>query len=613
MDFGVLGLEGIVGPNNGVPSQTQPPPPRFLSAEAKPKLVGSGFTKQERSSDSAEDHWKSSKLPRTDDLSTSKTMPLHQGTPLLRSISLVSADTRQQEHMLSFSSLKSEVPFISKDGSFLESTQNSGFSYYQHTPSTYTRNAGYGSGSMHGPFTGVRGPFTPSQWIELEHQALIYKYITANAPVPSNLLIPLKKFLYPYGLTSSSAGSLPPNSLGWGSFHLGYSGSTDPEPGRCRRTDGKKWRCSRDAVAEQKYCERHINRGRHRSRKPVEGQTGHAASGTTNSKVVPMSSSMSASVITSGGASNSLATARQHQFKNLQSSAANPSADTLVNRLYLNKENVRGRIQDPRRLSMMSSTTNLKSNNSTFTITKQGVPFADTFQSDFGHVASDSLINPSHRSSYMNSKEYGPFLDFTDQETQDQNPLRQFIDDWPKDQSSHSIINWPEKLKSDWTQLSMSMASSEFSSSSSSPAQEKLAFSPLRLSREFDPIQMGLVVNGDISDQNQKQAHWIPISWGSSMGGPLGEVLTNTTSNAGSCKNSSALSHLSEGRDGSLHIGSSPTGVLQKAPFGSLSNSSSGSSPISENKKPHDGASLCDDVPCSILVNSALIPSEIRS
>ncbi|XVF15392.1 hypothetical protein REPUB_Repub09cG0148600 [Reevesia pubescens] len=605
MDFGVLGLEGIVGPDNGTmetPSQTQnqPPPPPLLSAEAKPnKLDGSGFTMQERYSDSAEDHWKSSKLPRTDDLSTRKTMPLHQGTPLLRSNSLVSVDTHQQEHMLSFSSLKSDVPFISKDGGFLErSSQNSGFTYYQRTPSTYTRNAGYGYGSlnssMHGPFTGVKGPFTPSQWIELEHQALIYKYIMSNVAVPSNLLIPLKKSLYSYGLTSSSAGSLPPNSLGWGSFHLGYSGSTDPEPGRCRRTDGKKWRCSRDAVADQKYCERHINRGRHRSRKPVEGQIGHAASGTTNSKVVPMSSSMSASVITSGGASNSLANAQHHQFKNLQSAAANPSADTLVNGLFLKKEDVRGRIQDPWGLSVMSSTTNLKSNDSKFTITKQGVPFPQYSQSDFGHVASDSLINPSHRSSCMNSKKYGPFIDFTDQENQDQNPLHQFINDWPKDQSSCSVIIWPEELKSDWTQLSMSipMASSEFSSSSSSPAQEKLALSPLRLSQEFDPIQMGLGMNNDISYQNQKQANWIPKSWGTSMEGLLGEVLTNSTSNVGSCKNSSALSLLSEGWYGSLQLGSSTTGVLQKAPFGSLSNSSTGSSPIAENKKPQDGASL---------------------
>jgi hypothetical protein len=65
---------------------------------------------------------------------------------------------------------------------------------------------------MHGPFTGVRGPFTPSQWMELEHQALIYKYITARVPVPSNLIIPLKKSLNPYGVPFSSAGSFPPNS-----------------------------------------------------------------------------------------------------------------------------------------------------------------------------------------------------------------------------------------------------------------------------------------------------------------------------------------------------------------------------------------------------------------
>lgn len=59
----------------------------------------------------------------------------------------------------------------------------------------------------------------------------------------------------------------------------------DPEPGRCRRTDGKKWRCSRDVVAGQKYCERHMHRGRNRSRKPVEIPTtclgGSSSSGTS--------------------------------------------------------------------------------------------------------------------------------------------------------------------------------------------------------------------------------------------------------------------------------------------------------------------------------------------
>ena len=49
-----------------------------------------------------------------------------------------------------------------------------------------------------------------------------------------------------------------------------YGHSADPEPGRCRRTDGKKWRCARDAAPDQKYCERHLHRGRPRSRKHVE-------------------------------------------------------------------------------------------------------------------------------------------------------------------------------------------------------------------------------------------------------------------------------------------------------------------------------------------------------
>lgn len=52
-----------------------------------------------------------------------------------------------------------------------------------------------------------------------------------------------------------------------------YGKKIDPEPGRCRRTDGKKWRCSKDAHTDSKYCERHMHRGRNRSRKPVETKT----------------------------------------------------------------------------------------------------------------------------------------------------------------------------------------------------------------------------------------------------------------------------------------------------------------------------------------------------
>jgi len=59
----------------------------------------------------------------------------------------------------------------------------------------------------------------------------------------------------------------------WGCYGAGAPfgrKAEDPEPGRCRRTDGKKWRCSREAHGESKYCEKHIHRGKSRSRKPVE-------------------------------------------------------------------------------------------------------------------------------------------------------------------------------------------------------------------------------------------------------------------------------------------------------------------------------------------------------
>jgi hypothetical protein len=48
---------------------------------------------------------------------------------------------------------------------------------------------------MQGAMARVRGPFTPSQWMELEHQALIYKYLAANSPIPHSLLIPIRRSL----------------------------------------------------------------------------------------------------------------------------------------------------------------------------------------------------------------------------------------------------------------------------------------------------------------------------------------------------------------------------------------------------------------------------------
>ncbi|GMJ06171.1 hypothetical protein HRI_004286300 [Hibiscus trionum] len=131
-----------------------------------------------------------------------------------------------------------------------------------------------GRGSSHTP-TG----FTVFQLQELQLQSLIYKYMEAGLPVPNHLLLPIWKSVAgslgglhlhgsPYQLYSGY--------LGCGSLHLEYKNGVDPEPGRCRRTDGKKWRCSKEAVADHKYCERHMHRGRQRSRKLVEASQTHS-------------------------------------------------------------------------------------------------------------------------------------------------------------------------------------------------------------------------------------------------------------------------------------------------------------------------------------------------
>ncbi|CAO2838523.1 unnamed protein product [Amaranthus hypochondriacus] len=112
-------------------------------------------------------------------------------------------------------------------------------------------------------------PFTAAQWKELERQAMIYKYMMASLPVPPDLLYS--------SFPTNFAPTFAPASYFLGKYGSGISmrwsgNSKDAEPGRCRRTDGKKWRCSRDVAPNQKYCERHMHRGRPRSRKHVELQ-----------------------------------------------------------------------------------------------------------------------------------------------------------------------------------------------------------------------------------------------------------------------------------------------------------------------------------------------------
>ncbi|KAJ4907007.1 Growth-regulating factor 3 [Raphanus sativus] len=133
--------------------------------------------------------------------------------------------------------------------------------------------------------------FSWTQWQELELQALIYRYMLAGAAVPQELLLPIKKslpHLSPSYFLHHPLQHLPHYQPAW---YLGR-GAMDPEPGRCRRTDGKKWRCSRDVFSGHKYCERHMHRGRNRSRKPVETPTVNATA--TTSMAAPATAAPSA-------------------------------------------------------------------------------------------------------------------------------------------------------------------------------------------------------------------------------------------------------------------------------------------------------------------------------
>ncbi|XP_072989698.1 growth-regulating factor 1-like [Typha latifolia] len=122
-------------------------------------------------------------------------------------------------------------------------------------------------------------PFTTSQRQELEQQALIFKCVALGNPIPSDLILSIRKSLLmdsstkrPQSLTLFPQLSNIGTSVGWGCFQQEFGGKAeDPEPWRCRRTDGKKWRCSKKkAHPDSKYCDNHMHRGKNRSRKLVE-------------------------------------------------------------------------------------------------------------------------------------------------------------------------------------------------------------------------------------------------------------------------------------------------------------------------------------------------------
>ncbi|EHA8592385.1 putative growth-regulating factor 6 [Cocos nucifera] len=207
MDLGgVVGMEGLVGGASCEGGGLFSSPLAFSDSEIKQTGVFcSSFLKHARPGGSEEDDWRFPKMARTEAMAVPSIT--RGAASLYRSNS--HSLFPEGEQMLSFSSTPSSKP----DAMVLSSDVT--LPYYHHPSASsstpYFRNTGLGSSgsnaNMNGVLARLRGPFTPSQWMELEHQALIYKYIDANVPIPPSLLVSIRRSFNPSGYPPISAGS----------------------------------------------------------------------------------------------------------------------------------------------------------------------------------------------------------------------------------------------------------------------------------------------------------------------------------------------------------------------------------------------------------------------
>uniref|UniRef100_A0A6V7QX30 Growth-regulating factor n=1 Tax=Ananas comosus var. bracteatus TaxID=296719 RepID=A0A6V7QX30_ANACO len=302
--------------------------------------------------------------------------------------------------------------------------------------------------------------------------------------------------------TRSSPRFSAAHSVGYCSY---FGKKLDPEPGRCRRTDGKKWRCSKEAYPDSKYCERHMHRGRNRSRKPVESPqpssvshsaaTQHSPSASTVTTVVPSGSSGGNGGGTcgsfqsnplhsiAGGSSNSAFTigSSQLQMEHAAYGTAGSSKDfryaygagAALEEHSLFSEasgSLRGLAMDS---SLDSSWRVLPSQISPYSLsTARGGTTLDSGNypqfaalPDMGH----SLSRPDRPQLSFFGNEFG-----SDESVKHESQtLRPFFDEWPKGRDSWTDIDEERsnRVSLSTTQLSISipMTSSDFATSSGSP------------------------------------------------------------------------------------------------------------------------------------------------
>ncbi|KAF9671047.1 hypothetical protein SADUNF_Sadunf12G0006200 [Salix dunnii] len=391
-------------------------------------------------------------------------------------------------------------------------------------------------------------PFTNAQWKELERQAMIYKYIMASVPVPPQLLIP------------------PPKSTAKPQF----SNGADLEPGRCRRTDGKKWRCSRDVAPDQKYCERHMHRGRPRSRKHVELNTDHNNKKSRHNPAIcteaPVTVAISNPTINS---SNCGSASRDHfvgsnpqpyiQTLDFVSKSSDKTAAFDANGAFGST------YKEPRSLGWM-----LEGEAGPIATNDQQWPHLvhkEIGLATQGPFNNASALNRHYQGESLNLNSFGEFNAGEDQQS---NQYSLFLDEAPRS----SIDAWSNDANSRNT----SCVSSD----------GKLPLSPLSLSMESNraigdemcQIQMGLRLIEPYKNQECGNNSSTP-------GGPLAEVLHLRTSNTMGTNQSSSIIENGDSISPSATTVSSPSGVLQKK-LASFSDSSGNSSPtlVSSRTKP---------------------------
>ncbi|XP_059306556.1 growth-regulating factor 4-like isoform X1 [Lycium ferocissimum] len=310
---------------------------------------------------------------------------------------------------------------------------------------------------------GFRPPFTAVQWQELEHQAMIYKYLVAGLPVPPDLVAPIRR-----SFNAISARFFNHPSLGYCSY---YGKKFDPEPGRCRRTDGKKWRCSKDAHPDSKYCERHMHRGRNRSRKPVESQTTSQSLSTSISHITTGSSNRSGSFQSNSSGS----------FQNMPLySVANSdgmSYGSTTTKLQMEPASYGINNKDYRYLHGMPPDADVAGSNTD-----------NMWRLMPSQIPSKPMTNPKNDSQLLGGSSANPFEPVIKSKQQPQhcffssdigspgtvkqepqNPMRSFFDEWPTSKESWSNLDEvSSKNNFSTTQLSISIpnAPSGFSSRS---------------------------------------------------------------------------------------------------------------------------------------------------